>query len=284
MLKKAFKPAIAAVIALIIIFFTFGVVQPGYVGVLTTFGMVSENVKTEGIYAIIPFVQSVKQLDVRTKKIEWIKNEESITAMSKDMLDIYVQAVVTYHPNALKMPFIYKTQGFDYERNLVAPLSENIIKTYIGKYTVSDVIEKREIITEDMKNNLKENLLQYDLILDFITLINIDFRPGLKTAIEQREIAKKQVDTQKYTLEKQALEAQENVKKAEAEKQSKILLAEGEEIFNRKIAVSLTPLLLEYKKMQCQEKAIEKWNGSYPQFVSGNQSIPLIQLPQQTEK
>jgi regulator of protease activity HflC (stomatin/prohibitin superfamily) len=288
MLKRALgpmgAPVVGGILALVIIFSSIGVVQTGHVGIFMTLGMVSDTVKEEGFYLKIPFIQSVKQMDVRTRKIEWIKNEETITAMSKDMLDIYIQAVVTYHPIADKGATIYKTMGMDFSDNIVGPLTVNAIKTYIGKYSVSDVLQNREKITEDMNKDLKVQLAQYHIVLEFVSLVNIDFRPGLKAAIEQREIAEKMVETQKYTLEKQALEAQQQVKKAEADKQARILSAEAEEIFNRKVSGSLTEMLLKYKALQSQEKAIEKWNGNYPQVVAGGQSIPMIQLPQQPQK
>jgi regulator of protease activity HflC (stomatin/prohibitin superfamily) len=283
MVKKAIKPVVIAILALVIIFSTVGVVQPGHIGILMTLGLISNNVKEEGVYFKIPFIQSVKQMDTRTRKIEWTKSETAITAMSKDMLDIYVQAVVTFHPMAEKGASIFKTLGMDFAANIVEPLTVNTIKTYIGKYSISDILQNRETITGDMNGDLRNQLLQFNMVLDFITIVDIDFRPGLKAAIEQREIAEKQVETQKYTLEKQALEALQQVKKAEADKLAKILSAEAEEIFNKKVAGSLTDMLLKYRALQSQEKAIEKWNGAYPQVVAGGQSIPMIQLPQQLQ-
>ena len=282
-LKKTIEIIFIAILSLIIFFSTVGVVQPGHAGILMTFGIVSENVKEEGLYFIIPFVQAVKPMDMRTKKIEWLTTETAITALSKDLLDIYVQAVVTYHPIAERGAIIYKTLGPDFALNVINPLTVNVIKTYIGKYSVSGVVQSRERITGDMSGELRRQLLEYNIVLEFISLVNIDFRPGLKAAIEQREIAEKQVETQKYTLEKQALEAQQQVKHAEADKQARILMAEAEEIFNRKLSGSITDMLLKYKALQGQEKVIEKWNGIYPQVVAGGESIPMIQLPLQKE-
>ncbi len=283
MVKKAIKPAAIAVLVLVLIFTTFGVVQPGHVGIFMTLGMISNDVKEEGVYLKIPFVQSVKHMDVRTRKIEWIKSEETINAMSKDMLDVYVQAVVTYHPVAIKGAVIYRTLGMEFGETLVGPLTVNAIKSNFGKYGVSDIMENREKIIESINTDLREQLAQHNMILEFVSLVNIDFRPELKEAIEQSQIAQKQVETQKYTLEKQALEAQQQVKKAEADKQAKILAAEAEEEYNKKVAESLNDELLKYKSIQIQEKAIEKWSGSYPQVVAGGQSIPMIQIPQQSQ-
>ncbi len=284
MLKKAIKPGVVALLAVVLFVSSFGVVQPGYVGVSMTLGCISKNVKEEGLYVKAPFIQSVKRMDVRTKKIEWTKPEDTISAMSKDMLDVYVQAVVTYHPVADKGAAIYKKLGTDYGETVVAPLTVDVIKTYFAKYYVADIMQNREKIIRDINTNLKEMLSELNITLDFVSLVNVDFRPELKTAIEQSQIASKQVETQKYTLEKQALEAQQQVKKAEADKQAKILAAQAEEEYNKKVGASLSDELLRYKALESQDKAIDKWNGSYPQVVAGGQSIPMIQLPQQSQK
>ncbi len=284
MVKKIIKPAIIVILVLLLIFSTFGVVQTGNVGVLSTLGMVSDNVKREGIYCKIPFIQSIEQMETRTKKIEWINTDEAIYALSKDMMDEYIQMVVTYHIIEDKAATIYKSLGMAYDQNIIAPLTVNAVKTCFGKHTVDEIIQSQEKITAEINDSLKKQLLQYNIVLEFVSIINVDLRPELKAAIEQSKIAEKQVETQKYTLEKQALEAQQQVKKAEADKKAKILAAEAEQEFNQKVSGSINDAILKYKALQSQEKAIEKWNGQYPQVVAGGQSIPIIQLPEQEQK
>lgn len=294
MSKKWLVYIIAILFLVILLFNTSGIVQPGNAGIVITAGSVSNEVKGEGFYLKIPFVQTVKQMEIRTSKMEWVSSQNPITAASKDLQDVYVHAVVTYHPVPQKTAVIFKTIGMDYAEKIVGPLSLNAIKTHTAKYNVAEILQNRERITRDVNDDLKEQLSGYNIILENVSFVNIDFRPEYKQAIELKQIAEKQVETQRYTLEKQALEAQQQVKKAEADKQAKILAAEAEkqakilegqgvEEFNKKVSSSITKELLEYKALQNQEKAVDKWNGSYPQVVSGGQSIPLIQIPSQEQ-
>lgn len=294
--KNLKKPLIAICIlllAVIVILNTVGIVQPGHIGVVITTGSVSDNVLGEGLYFKIPFIQSVKQIDVRTAKMEWTNTESPITAASKDLQDVYVLAVVTYHPDPTNGAKIFKTIGMDYAEKIVKPLSLNAIKTHAAKYNVAETLQNRERITRDVNDDLREQLAAYNIILENLSLVNIDFRPEYKQAIEQKQIAEKQVETQRFTLEKQALEAQQQVKKAEADKQAQILAAEaqkeakilegeGIEEFNKKVSSSITQELLNYKALQNEEKAIDKWSGQYPQVVAGENAMPLIQLPDAT--
>ncbi len=276
--------------AVIIITSTVGSVPAGHVGVVVTMGSVSQTVRREGVYIKLPFVQTVRLMDARTQKVEWSDVSNPITAASKDLQDVYILAVVTYHISPERAPKIFQTIGMDYAEKKVVPLTLNAIKTHTGKYDVAEILNNREKITDDVNMDVAAQLLAYDIILENVSLINIDFRPEYKEAIEQKQIAEKQVETQRFTLEKQALEAQQQVKKAEADKQAmilqaeaqkqaKILEGEGIDEFNKKITQSITPELLKYKELQNQEKAIDKWNGQYPSVVAGGDSVPLIQMP-----
>lgn len=289
-LKQVLKWGALALVAIIILTSIIGSVPAGYVGVTVTMGSVSQTVRREGVYIKLPFVQTIRTMEARTLKVEWSDASNPITAASKDLQDVYINAVVTYHISAEQAPKIYQTIGLDYADKKVIPLTLNAIKTHTGKYNVAEILNNREKITNDVNADVAVQLLANDIILENVSLVNIDFRPEYKEAIEQKQIAEKQVETQQFTLDKQALEAQQQVKKAEAdkqakileaeaEKQSKILEGEGVEEFNKKITQSITDELLKYKELQNQEKAIEKWNGEYPSVVAGGESIPLIQMP-----
>lgn len=287
---KAVKWGVAILVVIIIFTSIVGSVPAGYVGVTVTMGSVSQMVRNEGIYFKLPFVQTIRIMEARTQKVEWTDMAVPITAASKDLQDVYIQAVVTFHISQDKAPKIFQTIGMDYADKKVIPLTLNAIKTHTGKYNVAEILNNREKITNDVNKDVAAQLLANDIILENVSLVNIDFRKEYKEAIEQKQIAEKQVETQQYTLNKQALEAQQQVKKAEADKQAQILAAEaqkqakilegeGIEEFNKKVTQSITKELLEYKELQNQEKAIEKWSGQYPSVVAGGGSIPLIQMP-----
>lgn len=289
-LPKIIKWVALGIVLIILFSSVVGSVPAGYAGVTITMGSVSPVARNEGIYFKLPFVQTIRTMEARTQKVEWADSAKPITAASKDLQDVYIQAVVTYHISPEKAPRIFQTIGMDYADKKVVPLTLNAIKTHTGKYNVAEILNNREKITNDVNTDVAAQLLANDIILENVSLVNIDFRPEYKEAIEQKQIAEKQVETQQYTLEKQALEAQQQVKKAEADKQAQILAAEAEkqakilegegiEEFNKKVTQSITEELLKYKELQNQEKAIDRWNGSYPSVVAGGDSIPLIQMP-----
>lgn len=263
---------------------TFIAVPAGHAGVITTFGAVNDSARPEGMSIKVPFVQTLNKMQVRTQKIEWNDKNSPILCVSKDLQDIFILAVITYHPVPQKAPWIFKNIGLDYKDKKVYPLALNSIKTHTAKYNISEILQNREKITSDVNADLAKQLEQYHIVIENLSLINISFNPEYQKAIESKQIAEKQVETQRFTLEKQALEAQQQVKKAEADKQAKILEGQAIQEFNELVSKSISKDLLEYKNLQNQEKSIEKWNGQYPSVYAGNGSMPLIQIPTGQEK
>jgi hypothetical protein len=64
--------------------------------------------------------------------------------------------------------------------------------------------------------------------------------------------------------------------------QKRLAAAKGEAESNRIRLASLTPQMLELRKLEKQRALIEKWNGQLPTVESaGNGSGLLLQLPKQ---
>jgi regulator of protease activity HflC (stomatin/prohibitin superfamily) len=77
-------------------------------------------------------------------------------------------------------------------------------------------------------------------------------------------------------------EAAKKIAEAEGDAQSAINQAKGEAESNRIRLASLTPQMLELRKLENQRALIEKWNGQLSTVESqGNGSGLLLQLPKQ---
>mgnify|MGYP003963671583 FL=1 len=99
------------------------------------------------------------------------------------------------------------------------------------------------------------------------------------------------MEKEKYELERIAIQAQQKVKEAEAdaeakvkraewEKKAKILEWEGIESYNKLIKQELSDSVLNYKTLENELKAIEKWKWDYPTYYMWGEwwAIPLINI------
>ena len=79
-------------------------------------------------------------------------------------------------------------------------------------------------------------------------------------------------------LAKTQAEAAKTVAEAEGEAKAAVTRAQGEAEANRIRQTSLTPQLLELRKIENSKALIDRWNGQLPTVESGNGSM-LLQLP-----
>jgi regulator of protease activity HflC (stomatin/prohibitin superfamily) len=79
-------------------------------------------------------------------------------------------------------------------------------------------------------------------------------------------------------LAKTEAEAAKTVAQAEGEAKAAVTRAQGEAEANRIRQASLTPQLLELRKIENQKALIDRWNGQLPTVQTGNGGM-LLELP-----
>ncbi len=248
---------IVAIVAVIVVAVTvagcFTVVQPGHTGVVVTLGKVNTNVLQEGLHFKVPFVQTVVMIDNRISKLE-VDTE----AFSKDLQTVETTLAINYRVDTAKSYSIYKNIGQDYETVLVTPAVNEVLKAITAKYTAEESVTNRSLISEGLVSALNEKLNEIGLYVTDVNIINFDFSEAYITAIEEKQVAQQQ-------LLKAETEKQTAITNAEAEAEATRIKAEAEAAANKALTESLTPELIEYNKIQ-------KWDGKLPQ-VTGSSAI-----------
>ncbi len=253
-MKKPIKKlviAIVAVLAVVIIGSNcFTIVEAGHTGVVVTLGKVNEGVLQEGIHAKVPFIQKIVKIDNRIVKLE-----VATEAFSKDLQTVNTTLAINYRVDTAKSYSIYKNIGASYESVLVVPAVNEVLKAITAQYTAEESVTNRALISDGLIQGLNEKLNSIGLYVTDVNIINFDFSEAFITAIEEKQVAQQQ-------LLKAETEKQTAITNAEAEAESMKIKAEAEAEANKTISASLSDEIIEYSK-------IEKWNGVLPQ-VTGN--------------
>lgn len=252
--KRVVLPVLGVIIVIIILANSLTIVQAGHTGVVLTLGRVEENVLQEGLHAKIPFIQSVAMIDNRITKLE-----VSTEAFSKDLQTVQTTIAINYRVDTSKSFSIYKNIGRDYESILVVPAVNEVLKAIAAEYTAEESVTNRSLISEGLIVGLNEKLNDIGLYVTDVNIINFDFSDAYIIAIEEKQVAQQQ-------LLKAETEKQTKITNAEAEAEALKIRAEAEAEANRILAESITDTLVEYNK-------IEKWNGQLPQVTGGASSI-----------
>lgn len=266
-MKKSIKKIILAVVILLAVIIVgsncFTIVEAGHTGVVVTLGKVNEGVLQEGMHAKIPFVQKIVKIDNRIVKLE-----VSTEAFSKDLQTVNTTLAINYRVDTAKSYSIYKNIGTSYESVLVVPAVNEVLKAITTQYKAEESVTNRALISDGLVQGLNEKLNSIGLYVTDVNIINFDFSEAFINAIEEKQVAQQQ-------LLKAETEKQTAITNAEAEAEAMKIKAEAEAEANKTISASLSDEIIEYSK-------IEKWNGVLPQ-VTGN-SETLIDLTEKQDK
>ncbi|MDR1564538.1 MAG: prohibitin family protein [Oscillospiraceae bacterium] len=249
--SKIILAAVIAVLAVIVLASSITVVGTGKVGVTVTLGAVKDGVVSEGLHFKIPFIQSIKQIDIKT-----LKSEADCQAASKDLQTITTKVAVNHHVDGTKAAKLWQTVGKDYQDILVTPAIQEAVKRATSRYSAEECITKREEVGGGIQEELSDRLSSYGIIIDSINIINFDFSEEFNRAIEAKQTAQQNVLKAEQELKEVEVEALKTRTKADAEAYAIKVLQDQ---------IAQNPNYIEYLKAQ-------KWDGKLPQVQGGSTS------------
>lgn len=269
------KKQLVSLVALLIAalgFFT--EIPAGHTGIVVTFGKVEDFTLEAGLHAKLPF-QGVVIMDNRAQK-----RQLDLKCFSSDIQDVDVSYSINYQISKENAQTIYKTIGTDYYEVVMQPRIHEAVKSVIAKYSAENLISAREELSKQINDILTEELRGYNIVLINTAVENLDFSDAFTNAVEDKQVAeqqklKAQIEQDRMNLEAEAA-AKRQVIAADADAEVTKIQAdvaqysgEKEAAANRKIAETLTELLVKY------QYAI-RWNGELPQIVGSDTVMPIL--------
>jgi regulator of protease activity HflC (stomatin/prohibitin superfamily) len=260
---------IGILIILLIIFIflwsSFALVPAGHRGVVLWWGSVEKRVMGEGLNFKVPMAERVIKVDVRVQPHPF----KEIDAASKEYQMVKLTGMMNFHIDPSFVNDLYQKVGLDFANKVIDPAFNDFVKEVVPIYQITEILPKREEVRKRAMAKLGENLARYHIIVDDIYFANIRFSPEYEKAVEAKQVAQQQVETQRQVLFQREIEAQQKVATAKGEAESILVVAQGQAKANEALSRSISPILVQYK-------SIEKWNGILPQVSGGG--IPLIDL------
>lgn len=232
------------------------VIGPGERGIRFFFGKASDTVEEPGAYAWLPFFMGMKSIDVQVQK-----SEVRTSAASKDMQEITTDLAVNWKLSPEKVIVTYKNVGDEAAilKRIIYPAVSEVLKACTSKYTAEDILKKRMELKAAVDLGLKERLNAYGIDLFDVSIVHLQFTKGFEEAIEQKQIAEQRAKQASYEAERATQDAKAEVERAKGQAQSQNL-----------VRSSITHEIL-------QQRAIEKWDGHFPQ-VMGSGTLPFLNL------
>jgi len=268
------KALILGVIVLIIIGVVVSasvqIVDSGHRGVLLHWSAVdtSSPPLEEGLHFVVPFQDSVVNMEVRT-----LKFTEDTDSASKDLQTVSTEVTVNYSPAPNAVNILYKEVGLQYESRVILPAVEEVVKQVTANYNAEELITKRPQVKADIEQEITTRLNVFNIDTDVISITDFQFSPLFAQAIESKVEAEQKAQKAENDLIRIEVEARQLEAQAEGLAAANIAEASGEaeaiEIINKALAEN--PFYLEWLKTQA-------WDGKLP-LVVGEGGTPFIQIP-----
>lgn len=272
--------AIAAIVIIVLALITlnpFYQVSSGYVGVLINFGSVQPTALNPGLHFALPVYQTITTVSVQPQTAT---SDEA--AATHDLQNVQTSIAVTFHIDAADAPQFYQNfRTFEtVGTRIITPVVSNDVKAVAANYDAEELVTKRDIVDEQIKNQIVQSLAPYHLTVDAVNVANFSFSQAYEQAIEEKQVAQQQALQAQYTLQQAQITAQQQVVQAKAQADAAVATAQGnaqallltsqaEAKANALISQSLTPTLL-------QQKALDRWNGTMPVYLSSGAPLPFI--------
>lgn len=227
--ENLFRNIVIGIVGLaivILILSTFGTIGAGYRGVKTRLGAVVSVIEP-GLYFKLPLIEHVKEMDVKTRTINYDKSgkegdsqdSSQLSGASKDLQDVWIGVVVNYHINPDKVGDIYSQYSSveNYESNVIEPAIREVVKSTSAQYTAEELVTKRAEYSDRVNSSLTSRFVEKNAVLERFNVTNFEFSKAFTASIEAKVTAVQNAEAAKNKLEQVKFEAQQKIETAKAD-------------------------------------------------------------------
>lgn len=204
----------------------------------------------EGFHFVLPWwrtelwrVQTQEYTMIAIRSEGAVIGDDSIHCQANEGLGLNLDVTVLFHIDPKDAHALWQKVGEDYQRVLVRPYARNVIRMVVAKYSVVDVYgAKRQQIEQEITESMRQAFAEKGIALESVLLRNVEFaNPEFARAITEKQVAEQQIRTE-----------EQNLRKAQIEKQTTIAQAKGEAeaIQRRGETLRQNPEVVQYELVQ----------------------------------
>ena len=255
-------------------------VNEGHIGIVKRFSEAKEQVNP-GLHFKVPFIDSVEEIEVRTRK-----NEERMASSTKEQMPVTVSVSVNWTVDKTAALELFRQYGglSQFESRILDPRFRSATKDVIPRFDAEKLIQDRASAIQAIEANLIEEMKEFPVTVDNIQIENIQLPAKYLTSIETKQTEKNLAAAEEHKLARQNLEAQRDVNTAQAKAdgiraiaiaEAEAIrikgLAEAEAITAKAKALGNNPLIVKLTEAQ-------NWDGKLPATMLGGQNMHILDL------
>lgn len=291
--------AAGALLFLVIIFFNYIAavkrIGAGYVGVEVVLsgsqrGASEIPIRTGWVF-YSPLRSQIIEFPTFVQTVKWTANlnegramDESMSFNSKEGMEIYSDVSLSYaiEPNRVPDFYVkYRVSELDlFTHGILRDIVRNSLNEVASTYNVEQIYgeQKAEFLAK-VEALIQKKMDPVGVGIQQFGFIGAPRVPAvIAAAITNKAQAIQAAEQANNELAKTQAEAAKVVAAAEGEAKAAVTRAQGEAEANRIRQTSLTPQLLELRKIENSKALIDRWNGQLPTVQTGNGQM-LMELP-----
>ena len=290
----AWSLAVIALIAVLVVPFSFHTVNSGEVAVVKQLGKVLDEEKTAGTHFDFWITKSYNKYDTTVQTLDLTFSTYSADAQTMDVAMTLQYQIIPDRASDIATHY----GSLNTLENRITSISTEKTKSVLSSEKAMDIIANRAqmspAVEEAVKNSIGDS---YYVTVNAVVLTDITFTDAFELAVEDKMIAEQaklkaeyenqtkvaqaeaeaaaklkaaqaEIDIAQAQADAKLKQAEAQIKIAEAEAEAKLIVATAESEANMIIAESITPEILEKMFM-------DTWNGELPKMMGASDNVMI---------
>jgi regulator of protease activity HflC (stomatin/prohibitin superfamily) len=302
MVKRFVRPAVLLLAALVAVLLFFNYVASvtrigaGYVGIEVLLsgsqrGPSEIPIKTGWVF-YSPLRSQIIEFPTYVQTVKWTHDlnegrplNEEMSYNSKEGMEIYSDVSLSYAIDPKMVPDFYlKYRVSDlatFTHGFLRDVVRNSLNEVASTYSIEEIYgEHKAEFLHKVEALIQTKLTPVGVGIQQFGFIGAPRVPDvISAAITGKAQAIQNAERAQNELAQTQAEAAKKIAEADGDAKSEVARAQGEAEANRIRQASITPQLLELRRLENQRALIDRWNGQLPQVESGSGSGLMLQLP-----
>ena len=275
-------------------------IEAGYVGIEVNLagsqrGASEIPVRTGWVF-YSPLTTQIIEFPTFVQTVKWTKDmneghpvNEEMGFNSKEGMEIFADVSLSYAIEPTRVPDFYVKYRVNnlehFTHGILRDIVRNSLNEVASTYTVEDIYgEKKAQFLNQVEQQIQAKVSNVGVGVQQFGFIGAPRVPSvIAQAITAKAQAIQEAERAKNELATTQAEAAKKIAEAEGDAKSAVMRAQGEADANRIRQNSLSPQLLELRRLENQRALIERWNGQLPTVESGQGGL-LLQLPHTADR